>query len=37
MRALTSKAGDLISQFVNINEGNKIDDFNSTSLKKNAP
>ena len=34
MRVLTSKDGDLLSQFDNINEGNKNDDFDSTSLKK---
>ena len=34
MRAITSKDGDLISQFDNINEGNGDADFNSTSLKK---
>ena len=34
MRVLTSKDGDLISQFDNINEGNTDDDFDSTSLKK---
>ena len=34
MRVLTSKDGDLLSQFDNINEGNGDADFNSTSLKK---
>ena len=34
MSVLTSKDGDLLSQFDNINEGNGNDDFNSTSLKK---
>ena len=34
MRAITSKDGDLLSQFDNINEGNGDADFNSTSLKK---
>ena len=34
MRVLTSKDGDLLSQFDNINEGNTDDDFDSTSLKK---
>ena len=34
MRALTSKDGDLLSQFDNINEGNTNDDLDSTSLKK---
>ena len=33
MRVLTSKDGDLLSQFENINEGNTDDDFDSTSLK----
>ena len=33
MRVLTSKDGDLLSQF-DINEGNTDDDFDSTSLKK---
>ena len=36
MRVLTSKDSDLLSQFDNINEGNGNNDFNSTSLKKNA-
>ena len=34
MRVLTSKHGDLLSQFDNINEGNGDVDFDSTSLKK---
>ena len=34
MRVLTSKDGDLLSQFDNINEGNGDADFDSTSLKK---
>ena len=34
MRVLTSKDGDSLSQFDNINEGRTIDDFDSTSLKK---
>ena len=34
MRVLTSKDGDLLSQFDNIHEGNGDADFNSTSLKK---
>ena len=34
MRVLTSKDGDLLSQFDNINEGNTNDNFDSTSLKK---
>jgi len=34
MRCLTSKDGDLLSQFDNINEGNGDADFNCTSLKK---
>ena len=34
MRVLTSKDGDLLSQFDNINEGNTNDDFDSTSLKR---
>ena len=34
MRVLTSKDGDLLSQFDNLNEGNGDEDFNSTSLKK---
>ena len=34
MRVLTSKDGDLLSQFDNITEGNTNDDFDSTSLKK---
>ena len=34
MRVLTSKGGFLISQFDNINEGNRDADFDSTSLKK---
>ena len=34
MRVLTSKDGDLLSQFDNINEGNTNDDFDSSSLKK---
>ena len=34
MRTLTSKDGDLLSQFDDINEGNGDDDFDSTSLKK---
>ena len=34
MRVLTSKDGDLLSQFDNINEGNTDGDFDSTSLKK---
>ena len=34
VRVLTSKDGDLLSQFDNINEGNKNDDFDSTSLKQ---
>ena len=34
MRVLTSKDGDLLSQFDNINEGYTDDDFDSTSLKK---
>ena len=34
MRFLTSKDGDLLSQFDNINEGNGDADFNSTSLKE---
>ena len=34
MRVLTSKDGDLLSQFDNINEGNTNDDFDSNSLKK---
>ena len=34
MRVLTSKDGDLLSQFDNINEGNTDDDFDSTSSKK---
>ena len=34
MRVLTSKDGDLLSQFDNINEGTTNDDFDSTSLKK---
>ena len=34
MRVLTSKDGDLISQFDNISEGNTDDDFDSTSSKK---
>ena len=34
MRTLTSKDGDLLSQFDNINEGNGDDDFDSTPLKK---
>ena len=34
MRVLTSKDGDLLSQFDNINEGNTDDDIDSTSFKK---
>ena len=34
MRAISSKDGDLLSQFDNINEGNGNADFDSTSLKK---
>ena len=34
LRVLTSKDGDLLSQFDNINEGNTNDNFDSTSLKK---
>ena len=34
MRVLTSKDGDLLSQFDNVNEGNRNADFNSTPLKK---
>ena len=34
MRVFSSKDGDLLSQFDNINEGNGDADFNSTSLKK---
>ena len=34
MRVLSSKDGDLLSQFDNINEGNGNADFDSTSLKK---
>ena len=34
MRVLSSKDGDLLSQFDNINEGNGDADFDSTSLKK---
>ena len=34
MKVLSSKDGDLLSQFDNINEGNTDDDFDSTSLKK---
>ena len=34
MRVLFSKDGDLLSQFDNINEGDGIADFDSTSLKK---
>ena len=34
MRVLTSKDGDLLSQFDNKNEGNGNADFDSTSLKK---
>ena len=34
MRSLTSKDGDLLSQFDKIKEGNEDIDFNSTSLKK---
>ena len=34
IRVLTSKDGDLLSQFDNINESNTNDDFDSTSLKK---
>ena len=34
MRVLTSKDGDLLSQFDNINERNGQADFNSTSLRK---
>ena len=34
MRVLTSKDGDLLSQFDNNNEGNTNDDIDSTSLKK---
>ena len=34
MRVLTSKDGDLLSQFDNINEGITNDYFDSTSLKK---
>ena len=34
MRVLTSKDGDLLSQFDNVNESNTDDDFDSTSLKK---
>ena len=34
MMILSCKDGDLLSQFDNINEGNKDDDFDSTSLKK---
>ena len=34
MRVLTSKDGDLLSQFDNINVGNTDDDFDSTSSKK---
>ena len=34
MRILSSKDGDLLSQFDNINEGNRDADFDSTSLKK---
>ena len=36
IRVLTSKDGDLLSQFDNINEGNTDADFDSTSLKKNS-
>ena len=34
MRVLSSKDGDLLSQFDNINEGNGDEDFDSTSFKK---
>ena len=34
MRYLTSKDGDLLSHFDNINEGNTPVDFNSTSFKQ---
>ena len=34
MRALTSKSGDLLSHFDNINEGNTLADFNSTPSKQ---
>ena len=34
MRTITSKDGDLLSKFDNINEGNEDADFDSTSLKK---